>query len=195
MLDRSAIMRHAKCCCVPVETATFIFAVFSSVISGFATVAAATANTWLGAVTGDENFQQIWDDPESIRQSMGDRVYNQRFADYSAALAAMMFFFTCSVVSFIFSVFLCYGTHRRRPGFVKAYLVYGVVVTILMMTGAVLYSWAAEEIIVGSMILIGCGVYSIILLMVQRTYETLRVEQSRNSGQLLCPEPEPCMKS
>ncbi|XP_063625349.1 uncharacterized protein LOC134797059 [Cydia splendana] len=194
MLDRSAMMRHARCCCLPVETATFIFAVFSSVISGFGTVVFATANTWFGAVTGDETLSQFWDrDPETIRMSMGDRVYNQRLMDYTAAMAAMLFFFVCCVVSFIFSVFLCYGINKRRPGFVKAYLVYGVVVTILMMAGAVLYSWLMEEIIVGSIILIACGVYSMILLMVQRTYELLRVEQTRNSAQLLCPEP--CMKS
>ncbi|XP_063385393.1 uncharacterized protein LOC134671461 [Cydia fagiglandana] len=158
MLDRSAMMRHARCCCLPVETATFIFAVFSSVISGFGTVVFATANTWFGAVTGDETLNQFWDrDPETIRMSMGDRVYNQRLMDYTAAMAAMLFFFVCCVVSFIFSVFLCYGTNKRRPGFVKAYLVYGVVVTILMMAGAVLYSWLMEEIIVGSIILIACG--------------------------------------
>ncbi|XP_063364607.1 uncharacterized protein LOC134653211 [Cydia amplana] len=190
MLDKSAMMRHARCGCIPVETATFIFAVFSSVISGFGTLVFATAKSWFSAVTGDETLEQFWEgDPETMHMEMGDRVYNQRLVDYTAAMAAMVFCFVCSVVTFIFSVFLCYGTNKRHPGFVKAYLVYGVVVTILLMAGAVLYSWLMNEIIVGSVILIACGVYSMILLMVQRTYEILRLEQIRNSAQLLCPEP------
>ncbi|XP_063538532.1 uncharacterized protein LOC134747823 [Cydia strobilella] len=190
MLDRSAMMRHARCGCIPVETATFIFGIFSSVISGFGTLVVATGKAWYEPVTGDETFNQFWDpDPETLRMTVGDRVYNQRLVDYSAAMAALILCFVCCVMSFVFSVFLCYGTNKRQPGFVKAYLVYGVVVTVLMMAGAVLYSWLMEEIIVGSIILISCGVYSMVLLMVQRTYELLRVEQTRNSAQLLCPEP------
>ncbi|XP_063538330.1 uncharacterized protein LOC134747652 [Cydia strobilella] len=187
MMDKSAMMRKMRCCCISVDVATLIFGIFSAVISAIGILAFSTFHLWFGAISEEKDFKNWLRDPDSM-PTHGDAKYEKSRMIYIWIMIFVFLWFLNCIVSFIFSVFLCYGTHKRRPAFVKAYLVYGVVMTTLMMTVACYYIWRGD--VVNTLIqLIYCGVYSLILLMVKRTYEIIRAEHTCDSTQILTSKP------
>ncbi|XP_061717641.1 uncharacterized protein LOC133525412 [Cydia pomonella] len=187
MMDKSAMMNKMRCCCISVDVGTFIFGIFSAVISAIGILAFATFHLWFGAFSQEKDFEQWLRDPNSM-PSHGDAQYKKRLATYMWIMIFVFLWFISCLVSFIFSVFLCYGTHKRRPAFVKAYLVYGIVMITLMLAVACYHTWRGD--IVDTLIqLIYCGLYSLILLMVKRTYELIRAEHACESTQILTSKP------
>ncbi|XP_063625122.1 uncharacterized protein LOC134796840 [Cydia splendana] len=187
MMDKSAMMNKMGFRCISVDVATFIFGIFSAVISAIGILAFSTFHLWFGDFSGEKDFGQWLQDPDSMPMH-GDAKYEKRRMIYMWIMILVFLWFLSCIVSFIFSVFLCYGTHKRRPAFVKAYLVYGVVMTTLMMAVACLYIWRGD--VLNTLIqLIICGLYSLILLMVKRTYEIIRTEHTCDSTPILTSKP------
>ncbi|XP_047998046.1 uncharacterized protein LOC125235512 [Leguminivora glycinivorella] len=185
MLDKNAMMRKMRCCCIPVDKATFIYGIFSSVLSAICILAFSTFHMWFGAVSDEKEFAEWLRDPESVPKELKNE---KHLNEYMWIMIIVFLWSLWSVVSFIFSVFLCYGTHKRRPAFVKAYLVYGVVVTTLMLAVACFYIWRGD--VVNTLIqLVFCGLYSLVLLMVKRTHEMIQAEQTCESTQILTSKP------
>ncbi|XP_063364760.1 uncharacterized protein LOC134653353 [Cydia amplana] len=187
MMDKNAMMRKMKCTCISVDVATFIFGIFSAVISAIGILAFSTFHLWFGAFAEDKDFENWLRDPSSIPTHEDAKHVKRRMIYMWIMIFVFLWFLSC-IVSFIFSVFLCYGTHKRRPAFVKAYLGYGVVMTTLMLAVACFYIWRGD-VVSTLMQLIYCGFYSLILLMVKRTYEIIRAEQTCESTQILTSKP------
>ncbi|KAI8432046.1 hypothetical protein MSG28_004565 [Choristoneura fumiferana] len=153
----------------------------SVVVSGISILAVCFVLT---QVTGDMRSFSNRIDPDE--EYMMLKVQAQ---DLITSYIYIMSIYIVTITMFIFSVFLCYGVHKRRSGFVKAYLIYGIVKTVLVMLLAFAYSWLTADIVNGSLMLMGCGIYSLLLLMVQRTYEMFRDEKTRDQQQLIDSKP------
>ncbi|XP_049875485.1 uncharacterized protein LOC126373373 [Pectinophora gossypiella] len=79
-----------------------------------------------------------------------------------------------SSIAFIFSVFLIHGICKKKPQHVKAYFVYGVLVTGVSVMSAIAYLiiTSGTDPLTVAIVLLVCAVYSLFLAMIRATYKS-----------------------
>uniref|UniRef100_A0A1E1VZL3 Uncharacterized protein n=1 Tax=Pectinophora gossypiella TaxID=13191 RepID=A0A1E1VZL3_PECGO len=111
---------------------------------------------------------------------IGSEPTDDKFGEYIHYFFTYIFFggivilLVFSLIAFVFSVFLVHGVAKKKPQFLKAYFVYGVVVTIMCVMSAIAYlvlSSGGDPLTVAVVLLV-CAVYSLILAMVRCTYKS-----------------------
>ncbi|XP_047997805.1 uncharacterized protein LOC125235316 isoform X2 [Leguminivora glycinivorella] len=173
-LRLSRVMR-----CIPVEAICFFHGIINCVLSIFGVVTLSLARIILdpGEVFVDSINNSGFQDGYDLSPDNPMNAYPELAAFPLTAYGLVLYAFCFG--SFIFSLLLCYGIHKRSPAYLKAYLAYGVVITTLMIaTLFYLFAWLTDHIThaVTIMGIVFC-MYLGVLRMVQQTYQLFCSEQ------------------
>ncbi|XP_061717642.1 uncharacterized protein LOC133525414 [Cydia pomonella] len=183
MLQKSNALYQPKSMgCIPIEAVCFFHGVVNCVLSMFGIVTLTLARILL----------EPRDVIEGPPREMSDAMFQEGFEILSPDIAYAsldrealpltrygVILYAFCIGSFVFSLLLCYGIHKRSPAYLRAYLVYGVTVTTLMLvTIFYLYAWLTDHIThsVTVMGVVFC-MYLLVLRMVQRTHQLFCAEQ------------------
>ncbi|XP_073946562.1 uncharacterized protein [Choristoneura fumiferana] len=174
---RITMCYKGKCLfCIPVEKGCLVFAILSAIVTLLALLACVVVG--LLAVGGiifvsheiekRPDFDSPWkyQDRRAITRA---EVVGGMAVSVVTLLASIP-----SLIAFTFSVLLCNGICKRRSGQVKAYFVYGVVITVITVIASIVQMLSNYDTYPGLMGLFGCVIYSLILWMVFETYTKLR---------------------
>ncbi|XP_063625345.1 uncharacterized protein LOC134797056 [Cydia splendana] len=165
----SRMCNKGKCLhCIPVENGCLVLAVISAIGTGL--VLLATIILGILAASGLIMASHLPDpDPES-------REFTQAVVGVAGIALGVVLTIVgvASLIAFIFSVLLCNGICKRRPGQVKAYFIYGVVITILTIIASIAQMVNEYDPAPGIGGLVGCAIYSAFLVLVHETYNKLR---------------------
>ncbi|XP_063384977.1 uncharacterized protein LOC134671136 [Cydia fagiglandana] len=75
-----------------------------------------------------------------------------------------------SLLTFIFSVLLCCGLDNHKVRQVRAYFIYGCIVTVLAFLASIIQIIVKEESMLGLWGLMGCALHSLFLILVHYTH-------------------------
>ncbi|XP_063538823.1 uncharacterized protein LOC134748031 [Cydia strobilella] len=166
--------------CIPIEAVCFFHGFVNCVLSIFGIVTLTLARILLeprdiieGPQLSDSMFR------EGFEGLSPDIAYASHDYDALPLTRYGLILYAFCVGSFVFSLLLCYGIHKRSPAYLKAYLAYGVVTTtLMMMTVFYLYAWLTDHITHGITVMgIVFSMYLLVLRMVQQTHQLFCAEQ------------------
>ncbi|XP_063625346.1 uncharacterized protein LOC134797057 [Cydia splendana] len=161
----SRMCNKGKCLhCIPVDNGCLVLAIISAIGTGM--VLLATIILGILAASGIIMASHKLD-PES-------REFRQAAVAGIALGVVLTVVGVASLIAFIFSVLLCNGICKRRPGQVKAYFIYGVVITILTIIASIAQMVNEDDPAPGIGGLVGCVIYTAFLMLVHETYSKLR---------------------
>ncbi|XP_063538332.1 uncharacterized protein LOC134747655 [Cydia strobilella] len=153
--------------CHPVEDSCLVVAIISAIGTGLVLLATIIvgilAATGLIILSNARNY-----DPDY-------REFNQAVVGMAgiAIGAVLTVVGVASFIAFIFSVLLCNGICKRRPGQVKAYFIYGVLITIITIIASIVQMVSQDDPTPGIGGLLGCVIYAAFLTLVHVTYSKL----------------------
>ncbi|XP_026313766.1 uncharacterized protein LOC113225622 [Hyposmocoma kahamanoa] len=101
---------------------------------------------------------------------MADEEQTDPLLSVQMAIAIISLFFFAT--GLVFAVLLFCGVRKQKPEYIKAYFVYGVVVVMLSQLSANVFGGAMSVIglIISVSAFVVCVLYSLILLMIRKTY-------------------------
>ncbi|XP_061717672.1 uncharacterized protein LOC133525436 isoform X1 [Cydia pomonella] len=168
MVLSSKMCNKGKCLhCIPVENGCLVLAIISAIGTGL--VLLATIILGILSATGlIMASHQPNPDPDS-------REFTQAFIGLAGIAIGVVLIIVgvASLIAFIFSVLLCNGICKRRPGQVKAYFIYGVLITILTIIASIAQMVNGDNPAPGIGGLVGCVIYAAFLTLVHETYTKL----------------------
>ncbi|XP_038212928.1 uncharacterized protein LOC119833115 [Zerene cesonia] len=151
---------NGRCFCMEVETGCLIWAIFTTIITGIATL--------LGF--GFFIYMNI-----EFAQQSGDKQLGYFLGEIFNIIA--IFILCLIIISFTFSVHLLVGVVKKRPHYIKAYFIYGVVVFSILvsiylvsMAVAVGHDEFGGFLLFSSVFISILGFYGLILHMIRMTY-------------------------
>ncbi|XP_047997991.1 uncharacterized protein LOC125235463 isoform X2 [Leguminivora glycinivorella] len=156
------------CNCIPVEKGCLAIAIISAIGTGL--VLLATILFGIMAAAGLVMMSNTPDDDPDSRE------FTHMFVGLAGLAVSVVVVIVgmAALIAFTFSVLLCNGICKRRPGQVKAYLVYGIVIATLTVIAAFaeLFNGGIPAYGIGA--LIGTVIYIGFLGLVNETYHKLR---------------------
>ncbi|XP_063364752.1 uncharacterized protein LOC134653346 isoform X2 [Cydia amplana] len=153
--------------CIPVENGCLVLAIISAIGTGL--VLLATIILGILAATG-LIMASHEPDPDPETHEMRQAVVGLAGIAIGVVLTVVG---VASFIAFIFSVLLCNGICKRRPGQVKAYFIYGVLITILTIIASIAQMVNEDDPAPGIGGLVGCLIYCAFLMLVHETYSKL----------------------
>ncbi|CAG4961720.1 unnamed protein product [Colias eurytheme] len=146
---------YKRCSCMEVETGCLIWAIFTSIIKGIAIL--------LGV--GFLIYMNI----EFIQQS-GDKDLGNVLSQVFNIVG--IFILSLIISSFIFSIYLLLGVIKKRPQYIKAYIIYSAMIFSMLVVICVILTATSRDILLPSVFGISISVFhGLILNMVFKTYE------------------------
>ncbi|XP_063385427.1 uncharacterized protein LOC134671491 [Cydia fagiglandana] len=162
----SRMCNKGKCLhCIPVDNGCLVLAIISAIGTGMVLLATIILGI-LAAAGIIMASHQPYPDPES-------REFRQAAVAGIALGVVLTVVGVASLIAFIFSVLLCNGICKRRPGQVRAYFIYGVVITILTIIASIAQMVNEDDPAPGIGGLVGCVIYTAFLMLVHETYSKM----------------------
>ncbi|KAI8432045.1 hypothetical protein MSG28_004564 [Choristoneura fumiferana] len=169
---RSCCSRET-CCGIRVETGGFIFAIINAIIITGGTVC---SMYFFGMMLS------IRLDPEKMRE----QETNSAFLFFTIVISVA---FVGAAIAEVFAVLLCVGISKKKPRYVMAYLVFGILAEIASLIGILIFIWMEwgewDLVSYGAITLGVCAAYAVLLLLVKQTYIVLTEAKMRGHRKLI----------
>ncbi|XP_063625348.1 uncharacterized protein LOC134797058 [Cydia splendana] len=163
--------------CIPVKTACYVLAIINAIVNavtlgcfsiqGVVYLLAAVVSFCVGGgnKTGGDRF----------KRSMV--VTDQGMYDYWVPFEYLLpLCWVFSLLTFIFSVLLCCGLDNCKVRQVRAYFIYGCIVTVLAFLASMVQIIVKEESLLGLWGLMGCALHSLFLVLVHYTHAKMAAD-------------------
>ncbi|XP_073945781.1 uncharacterized protein [Choristoneura fumiferana] len=159
--------------CIPVENGCLVFAILSAIANLLVLLALLIAEVLF--LVGSDAYYDPLTNSDSARVFQG--LINM------AVSVAYVILGIPFLIAYVFSVLLCKGIRKRKPGIVKAYFIYGVFVMLLAVFAAISHvALNNDNPYPGVYVLIACGIYGLILWMVHETYTKISAMAIQRRG-------------